>query len=122
MKEIVKALVQLNIPSMIMVAIFAYFAYLNLQSSPPISSSNGIIGWLFAAAALLTGIYAFVHYIISEGYKGIIDTQVVAMKNLSKTHTQIEDFNQTVARQESRELPGGYMISDDVEPSTDRAI
>lgn len=102
-----------------MVALFSYFSYLNLQSSPPISSSNGIIGWIFAAAALITGIYAFVHYIISEGYKGIIDTQVVAMKNLSQTHTKIEDYNQTFTRQEPKELPGGYMISDDNNASTD---
>jgi hypothetical protein len=121
MKEFWNAITQLKLPSMLMVIIFAGFSFYFLQSSPPISSTKGIVGALFCAAAIFSGTYAFIHYLISENYKKIIDTQSTVMKNITKTHTKIEKQTQTSLgfdkvenlQTGEQKLPGGYTTSSD---------
>lgn len=119
MNELLKAVISLNIPSMIMVAIFGFFSYQFLQSSPELNTTRGFAGYIFLATTIITGVYAVIHYLIDENYKKIIDFQNTAMASISKTHTAIEESNQTKLTAKKLDIPGGYNIRDDRNPSTE---
>lgn len=88
--KILNALIELKLPSILIVFIFGVFGYFLLKESPPLNSSEGIAGLICIAAMLLIGIYFFFEQIIKEHYEKIISTQQTAMDNLSRTHSVYE--------------------------------
>ncbi len=85
---------ELKIVSLIVFVVFGILSYEFLKSSPAISTTRGTFGVIFATTSIVSGIYILINYLISENYKKIIDFQYLAMENISKTHTSIEDTNQ----------------------------
>lgn len=93
-KKLVQALIDLKIPSIVILTIFAILTFNLLKTIPPINSSQGIAGLICLAVTVFSGIYAFLEHLIKEKYESIIKIQHTAMENLSKTHTVYEDNQQ----------------------------
>jgi len=95
MKEIIKAVVDLKIPSIIILTIFGLLTYNLLKSTPLLNSSQGIAGMICLAVTVFSGVYAFLEQMIKERYESIIKIQQIAMESISKTHSTYEINKQT---------------------------
>lgn len=93
--DFVKKIIDLKIPSIIILTIFSVLTYNLLRSSPSLNSSQGIAGMICLAVTVFSGIYAFLEQTIKERYESIIRLQQIAMESLSKTHTVVETNKQT---------------------------
>lgn len=92
--KIIKALVDLKIPSIVILSIFGILTFNLLKNSPSVNSSQGIAGLICFTVTVICGIYAFLEQMIKERYESIVKTQQIAMEKLSKTHSTFEDNQQ----------------------------
>jgi len=108
-----KSIMDLKIPSIVIVAIFSYFSFSFLNSKPSFSSTSGVAGLAFLISAILLGIYSFMSSIIGEHYKKIIDIQYEAMRNIGRTHSIYEENAQLNITQQSNEIASGEYLQND---------
>ncbi len=92
--EILQKLIDLKIPSIIIVGIFAFLSINLLKTNSTLNSLEGFSGLICLAVTILMGVYAFLEQIIKERYESIINFQQQAMKNLSETHSKFESYQQ----------------------------
>lgn len=108
--KVLEKIIELKIISLIVFVIFGILSYEYLKTSPTVSSSRGMLGIIFAATSIISGIYILLNYLISENYKKIIDFQYLAMDNISKTHTSIENSNQNLLSKTQTMIGGDKYI------------